>query len=164
MVMAQVIVSVAAVLSGQILPRMVINAENFAGAGKIAWWIGLLPPAWFAGLDDALAGSGSRGSWLLAALAVIGTALVLWLAFDKLARGYETGLQSLHETVSTPTRAGNRRRWIDVLVDQPPLSWWLRDPVTRAAFLLTAAYLARDRDVKLRVCRHSRRSRRTRRA
>ena len=33
----------------------------------------------------------------------------------------------------------------------PPLSWWLRDPVARASFLLAAAYLVRDRDVKLRV-------------
>jgi len=33
----------------------------------------------------------------------------------------------------------------------PPLRWWLRDSVSRAAFLLTAAYLVRDRDVKLRV-------------
>ena len=33
----------------------------------------------------------------------------------------------------------------------PPLRWWLRDSVSRAAFLLTAAYLVRDRDMKLRV-------------
>jgi hypothetical protein len=33
----------------------------------------------------------------------------------------------------------------------PPLAWWLRDPVTRASFLLTATYLIRDRDAKLRV-------------
>ena len=33
----------------------------------------------------------------------------------------------------------------------PPLSWWLRDSVARASFLLSAAYLLRDRDVKLRV-------------
>ena len=45
----------------------------------------LLPPAWFAGFDDALAGSAPPRSWLLAALAVIVTALVLWLAFGKLA-------------------------------------------------------------------------------
>jgi hypothetical protein len=31
------------------------------------------------------------------------------------------------------------------------LRWWLRDPVTRAGFLLTSAYLVRDREVKLRV-------------
>ena len=33
----------------------------------------------------------------------------------------------------------------------PPLCWWLRDPVSRASFLLTLAYLVRDRDMKLRV-------------
>jgi len=43
------------------------------------------------------------------------------------------------------------RRWIDVLINVPPLRWWLRDPVARASFLLTAAYLVRDRDVKLRI-------------
>ena len=30
-------------------------------------------------------------------------------------------------------------------------NWWLRDPVSRASFLLAAAYLVRDRDVKLRI-------------
>jgi hypothetical protein len=29
--------------------------------------------------------------------------------------------------------------------------WWLRNPITRASFLLTVHYLVRDRDVKLRV-------------
>ena len=38
-----------------------------------------------------------------------------------------------------------------ILVRVPPLSWWLRDSVARAAFLLTAAYLVRDRDLRLRV-------------
>jgi ABC-2 type transport system permease protein len=33
----------------------------------------------------------------------------------------------------------------------PPLCWWLRDSISRASFLLTAAYLVRDRDVKLRM-------------
>ena len=33
----------------------------------------------------------------------------------------------------------------------PPLSWWLRDPIERASFLLCLAYLLRDRDCKLRV-------------
>jgi hypothetical protein len=37
------------------------------------------------------------------------------------------------------------------LVDRPPLRWWLRDPVARASFVLSAAYLLRDRDVKLRI-------------
>jgi hypothetical protein len=37
------------------------------------------------------------------------------------------------------------------LVNVAPLRWWLRDSVSRASFRLVAAYLARDRDVKLRV-------------
>jgi hypothetical protein len=67
-----------------------------------------------------------------------------------LARSYEAGLQTLNEaTARPPKRAG--RRWFELLVNAPPLCWWLNDSVGRAAFLLTAAYLVRDRDVKLRV-------------
>jgi hypothetical protein len=61
------------------------------------------------------------------------------------------GLQALNETISTRVKKHNHRRWLDRLVNVPPLSWWLRDPVARASFLLTAAYLIRDRDVKLSV-------------
>ncbi|HEY9508298.1 MAG TPA: hypothetical protein VIV82_00405, partial [Verrucomicrobiae bacterium] len=48
-------------------------------------------------------------------------------------------------------RGRTRRRFLDVLVNAPPLRWWLRDPVARASFLLCAAYLTRDRETKLRV-------------
>jgi ABC-2 type transport system permease protein len=37
------------------------------------------------------------------------------------------------------------------LVNAPPLRWWLRDSVARASFLLTMAYLFRDRETKLRM-------------
>ncbi len=151
MTTAQVFVSIAAVLSGQILPRLVFRFNHVLTVGESSWWIGLLPPAWFAGLDDAFAGSAMTYSWLLAALAVAATATVLWIAFSKLARDYETGLQALNETVSTRVKKHNHRRWLDRLVNVPPLSWWLHNPVARASFLLTAAYLIRDRDVKLRV-------------
>lgn len=151
MTTAQVFVSIAAVMSGQILPRLVFRFDHVLTVGESSWWIGPLPPAWFAGFDDAFAGSAALYSWLLAALAVIVTGTVLWIAFGKLARDYETGLQALNETVSTRVKKHNHRRWLDRLVNVPPLSWWLRDPVARASFLLTAAYLIRDRDVKLRV-------------
>ncbi len=151
MTTAQVLVSVAAVMSGQILPRLVFRFNHVLNVGESSWWIGLLPPAWFAGFDDAFAGSAMLYSWLLAAVAVIVTATVLWIAFGKLAGDYESGLQALNETVSTRVKNHNHRRWLDRLVNVPPLSWWLRDPVARASFLLTAAYLVRDRDVKLRV-------------
>jgi hypothetical protein len=56
----------------------------------------------------------------------------------------------VNETVGKrPSQLARRR--LERLVDAPPLRWFLRDPVTRASFLLSAAYLVRDRDVKLRV-------------
>jgi len=151
MTTVQVLVSVAVVLGSQILPQIVLRSGKYVPFGKASWQIALLPPAWFAGFDDALAGTMAPGSWLLAACAILATGLVLWSAFGKLAGDYETGLQRLGENVSprVPPRRG--RRWMDVFLGLPPLRWWLRDPVSRAAFRLTAAYLLRDRDVKLRI-------------
>jgi hypothetical protein len=151
MTVAQVIVSIAAIAASQILPQLAFRPGHVLSVDQVSWWIDVLPPAWFAGVDDAFAGSGLAGSWLLAALALTATALVLWLAFGKLAKDYETGMQMLNETVSPRIKHPGGRRWLDRLVEVPPLSWWLREPVSRTAFLLTAAYLVRDRDVKLRV-------------
>jgi ABC-2 type transport system permease protein len=151
MTLAQVLVSIAAVLSGQLLPQLIFRMDRVLDVGQAPWGIYLLPPAWFAGLDDALSGSGMAGSWWLGAAALGATALALWTAFSKLARDYETAVQALGERVSKPAFQRRSQRWLDRLVSVPPLSWWLRDPVARASFLLTAAYLVRDRDVKLRV-------------
>jgi ABC-2 type transport system permease protein len=151
MTTAQVLAAVAMMVVGQIVPRLMGGFGSKLGSSVRSWWVSLLPPAWFAGVDDAIAGSGALNSWVLAALAVTATPLVLWLAFGKLARDYEKGLQMLGETLSQRPKRNAQRRWLDALVNAPPLSWWLRDPVSRASFLLTAAYLMRDRDVKLRV-------------
>jgi hypothetical protein len=151
MTIAQVLVAIGAVLAGQVLPQFVFRMNHSLNVGEISRWTYLLPPAWFAGVDDALAGTALPGSWLLAALAILATALVLWGAFGKLAHDYESGLRALGETISKRATKQGQRRWLDHLVNVPPLSWWLRDPVARASFLLTAAYLVRDRDVKLRV-------------
>jgi ABC-2 type transport system permease protein len=150
MTTTQVIVAVGAVMAGQILPRLMFefNKRGLLRFGSDTWWLGFFPPGWFAGLDNAVAGTGSRGSWLLAGFGVIGTAGVLWLAFGKLAHSYETGLQAMGETVSR-RRAPSQRRWTEILGNLPPLKWFT--PVTRASFLLTVAYMMRDRDVKLRV-------------
>jgi len=151
MTTVQVFVAIAAILAGQIMPRMMGGFGGKLRLGMESWWISLLPPAWFAGLDDALAGSRAAGSWALAAWGLLATVVVLWLAFGKLARDYGRGLQTLSEarTVGPGQRA--RRRWLNRVVGVPPLRWWLRDSVSRASFLLTAAYLLRDRDTKLRV-------------
>ncbi len=152
MTMAQVLVAVGSVMAGQALPHIMPRI----GVGSIdlssgSWWLALLPPVWFAALDDAVAGSHAGMSWLLAGAGVLATVVIGWLAFSKLAQSYQTGLQHLQEAAAPKARSGGRRRWLAALVEKPPLSWWLRDPVERASFLLTAAYLLRDRDVKLRI-------------
>jgi hypothetical protein len=148
MTMAQVLVTVFAVAAGQVLPRIILRYGGLLRFGPNNWWIAFFPPGWFAGMDDAIAGQHATGSWLLAALGLVGTALTLWLAFGKLAHSYEIGLQSLGETVSRP-RPPSKRRWTEILAKLPPVKWF--SPVSRASFLLTLAYLFRDRDVKLRV-------------
>jgi hypothetical protein len=149
MTTAQVLVAVAVVVGGQLVPQLVMRVNFAAGFGLQSWWLCLLPPAWFAALDDALAGQRSAASVMLGALAMAATAAVLWLAFRKLADNYEEGLQVLGETISTKART--RRSWLSGLSRLPLMRWWFKDPVSRASFVLTAAYLLRDRDVKLRV-------------
>jgi hypothetical protein len=119
--------------------------------GGTPWWTWVLPPVWFAGIDDALVGSGARVSWLLATAGCAISATVLRLAFGKLANQFEAGLQILNESTGRRVRSTARSRLLDRLINRPPLCWWLRDPQERAAFLLAAAYMTRDRDTKLRL-------------
>jgi ABC-2 type transport system permease protein len=151
MTTAQVFLGIAAVLASQIVPRVMLRFDKAITVNVDSWWIGLLPPAWFAGIDDAIAGQHLVTSWILAGIGLVTTVVVLWLAFEKLAGDYATGLQTLQEAVSTKPKQNTRRRWIHTLVSVPPLSWWLRDSIERASFLLATAYLFRDRDVKLRI-------------
>lgn len=148
---AQVLVAVGAVLAGQILPQLVIRMRLKMDPGDYTWWIVALPPAWFAGLDDVIAGERSLQSTLLAVGALIITAAVLWLAFGILARDYDTTMQTLSEATAPKRGAQTRRRWVNHLVNAPPISWIVRDPISRASFVLTSAYMLRDRDVKLRL-------------
>jgi len=57
------------------------------------------------------AGTGAPGSWALAGFGLIATIVVLWLAFVKLARDYEAGLQTLSETPSPQKKRHGKRRW-----------------------------------------------------
>ena len=151
MTTAQVLLAVGIVIGGQVVPQLIGRFGSNLNVGLNRWWISLLPPAWFAGFDDALSGGGAAGSWALAGFGLVATTAVLWIAFGRLARDYQIGLQTLTETVSRPRGLRAGRRWFDVIINAPPLRWWLRDSVARATFLLTAAYLVRDRDVKLRI-------------
>ena len=151
MTTAQVLLAITVVAGGQIVPRMMGQFGDLSRLATDSWWLPLLPPAWFAGLDDALAGSGHGSSWLLAAVGLAVTGTILWLAFGKLANDYVAGLQAIGETSPAAPAARARRRWVGRLTAVPPLSWWLHDSVSRASFQLTLAYLLRDRDMKLRI-------------
>jgi hypothetical protein len=151
MTMSQVVLALSAVLAGQVIPQVMRHAGNGLVLNERSWWLGLLPPVWFGAFDAAFTGHGTRGSWVLAGIGVVATGAVLRSAFGKLATDYQRGLQTLQEGRATAPASRVRRRWIDVMVTLPPLRFWLRDSVSRAAFLLTVAYLLRDRDVKLRV-------------
>jgi hypothetical protein len=151
MTTAQVMISLAAVLVSQMLPAMFAFMSAAQTSLTGLWFVLVLPPAWFAGLDDALAGSGAGRSWALAAIGCAATVLVLWAALGKLAQDYASGLQMLNEQTGRRRSRQGRRRWVEALANLPLVRWWLRDPQERAAFLLTTAYLARDRDIKLRV-------------
>ena len=142
---AQVLLAVGMMAVSQMVPLMMRTMGPTAVSIGGKWWMFLLPPAWFAGFDEVFTGRATPSSWALAGIGIAVTATVLALAFGRLAATYEEGLQNLAE--SRPAK----RRLLDRLMEAPPLFWTLRDPVVRASFRLTAAYLVRDRDVKLRV-------------
>jgi hypothetical protein len=151
MTTAQVLLAVALVAGSQMVPYLMRGMEKQTDLFAGKWWLLLLPPAWFASFDEVLIGRGTAATWGLAAIGVAVTAGVLALAFGKMAASYEEGLKTLAE--SRPRVAGSNggRRWLDRVADLPLLSWMLRDPVTRASFRLSAAYMLRDRDMKLRL-------------
>jgi hypothetical protein len=151
MTTAQVIMAVMVVMAGQIVPRMMGTMMMDLDKLTSAWWMMLLPPAWFAGFDDALAAHGGVHSWIMAAIGLVVTGFLTWLAFGRLAGDYEAGLQLMNQSRTFTAKSRSRRKFVDRLAHVPPLSWWLRDSVARASFLLVIAYLLRDRDVKLRV-------------
>jgi ABC-2 type transport system permease protein len=151
MTTAQVLLAVALVAGSQMAPYLLRGMEKQSDllAGK--WWLLLLPPAWFASFDEVLIGRGTAMNWGLAGLGIAVTAGVLMLAFGKMAGTYEEGLKTLAESRPRVPGSNGGQRWLDRVTTLPILSWMLRDPVTRASFRLSAAYMLRDRDMKLRL-------------
>lgn len=154
MTTAQVLLAVLIVVGSQTVPLVVANIKNLIDPLAGRAWLFLLPPAWFAALDEVLLGRGKETTVVMAGAGVLVTGIVLSLAFGRMARAYEEGLQTLAESRPRAPRKESRpgkRRLMDELSAMPPLSWLLRDPATRASFRLCAAYLFRDRDMKLRL-------------
>ncbi len=149
----QALLTIVMVLGGQIMPH-VLKLDMLQQVDGPGGWLLLLPPIWFGALDALIAGTTlDRATlWLPASLGVVVTAVICWLAFEKLGAAYGQGLLALNETSSNEKPdAKPRGRWIAALLRLPLLRWWLRDPVERQAFALTTAYAMRDRDVKLRL-------------
>jgi ABC-2 type transport system permease protein len=147
----QVLLMVSFTVGSQILPRLVRFSGLAAAANLNVWWVKLIPAAWFAAFDDAVAGSRSGTSWMLAGVGVVVTIFILWLAFSRLSEVYESGWQSLNESTKPKVRQQSQFRFIYALSGSAPLRLVLRDPVSRASFQLVSAYLFRDRDTKLRL-------------
>jgi hypothetical protein len=146
----QVLVIVCITIGSQILPRAIIMTKGLSTVNLDAWWMKILPPTWFASLDDAIAGSRSGTSWLLAGVGLGVTALILYIAFGRLASIYETGVQTLNESRTLPKKQSQFRLGRK-LGESFPLKYFLRDSVSQAGFRLVVAYLFRDRDTKLRI-------------
>lgn len=150
MTTTQLLLAVALVVGSQLSQFVIPALGSLANpAGK--WWLFLLPPAWFAGLDDVLTGRAGVSSYFHAGLGIAVTASIAGLAFKVMADTYEEGLQTLSESRPRKPRPAGSRSFTDRIMDLPPLSWLLREPVTRVSFRLSAAYLVRDRDMKLRL-------------
>lgn len=151
MTASQIVMALGVVLAGQVVPQMMIRIDRVHTELVTQWWMWLLPPTWFAGLDEVLTGHVTPLNLILAGGAIVTTVAVPWLAFGRLADAYGEGVQNLNEVRPVAPGSGNRRSWVDRLMSVPPLSWLLRDAVTRQAFRLTAAYMLRDRETKLRL-------------
>jgi hypothetical protein len=149
-------ISIAFILGYQIIPRMIERA-NGVHLSPAAHWVGLLPPAWFAALVTLAAGSPSDKSapvlLPMVATGVIVTFAIAWAAIVKLSSDYARGLARLQETtmrrparVAKVSKAGSRAG-----VFMPLGRMLMPDPVEWESFQLAAAYMRRDRDVRMRL-------------
>jgi len=169
-------VSVVFIFGYQIIPRLIDRAHGFRIAPALPWLM-LLPPAWFAALETLLAGR-PPAAWLphLLPMAAIGIGLALALAYAAIVRlsgDYARRLASLSEAPggkaerdgaerASAERAGGasaepaaaaapRRSGAGSAGFARALRTLLPDPVERASFRLAAAYMRRDRDVRMRL-------------
>ena len=149
---SQVLVTVLLIVSYQLVPRLMDRVQGLRIDTAHPLLL-ILPPAWFAALTQVLMGDavGPR-ALLMAGMAVVSTPLLAWAALRYLAADYARQLAALSETsVEAKPEKESRVRAGRGLGLESLISPWLRDPIERAAFRLTRAYLARDRDVRMRI-------------
>ncbi len=148
----QVAISVVLIVSYQLVPRLMDRIGTFRLESAHPALL-LLPPTWFASMSMVMLGvdTGPR-ALTLAAGAVVATAALSWGAVRYLAEGYARQVAALSEAAA-PARSGRRARRRPATGSRfgflPRLL--MRDPVERGAFRLVRAYLARDRDMRMRI-------------
>ena len=153
-------VSVTFILGSQIIPRMISHASGFHIAPELPWLM-ILPPAWFAATEALIAGRMPASALPhlvpMAAAGVIATLALSWAAFVRLAGDYARRVAALSEIPVAPPRTESARRARGVAPSglRALGSWiargWMPDPVERAAFRLTALYMRRDRELRMRL-------------
>lgn len=146
---SQVGMSILFIGGYQIVPRLLERFEGLSLA-PYAQYLFPLPPAWFAGIDSWVAGDLPMSSALLGIFGLLATSGLAYIAIGKLAPSYGEGLTKLSET-RTRAQKPVRAQMVHTSFRNPVLRWWLRDPIERWSFRLAAAYMRRDRDIKLRL-------------
>ena len=117
MTTAQVFVSIAAVLGGQIMPRFVLRVDGVLEVGEIL--VGLPAAAGVVCRAGRRAGR-QRHARLVAAggAGVAATALVLWLALWQTGARLRSRAADAQRNRFRPAEKAARRRWLDRLVDR----------------------------------------------
>jgi len=135
----------------QIMPRLMRRFAGFSLEPYLPYLLPL-PPAWCAALDAF--GSGTQVSprlileLIFTGLAVTGA--LAYSALGKLAPGYGEALAAMGSGRRPKREPGGVRAATGAHMGSLQ-RWWLRDPIERASFRLAAAYIGRDREVKLRL-------------
>lgn len=145
---SQVGMSVLFIGGYQIVPRLFERFSDLSFT-PYAQYLFPLPSAWFAGIDSFVAGDSYFVFGLLGLAGLLFTVALAYVAIGKLAPSYGEGLTRLSESRAVAVKP--KRVRASRSIPNPILRWWLRDPVERWAFRLAAAYMRRDRDIKLRL-------------
>lgn len=147
----QVLITVGFMLGSQLMPRAMINRGTGLNVVFDAWYFKILPPMWFASIDDAVVGTHSTDSIIFSGVGIAVTGLIGYLAFMKLGKVYEQGLQTLGESTEAKPRQIRQFRLLEKISRSFPVNIFLKDPIARSSFQLVGSYMARDRDTKLRL-------------
>src|SRR5438477_4622371 len=133
---SQVGMSILFIAGYQIMPRLLQRFEGLSFT-PYARYLFPLPPAWFAGMDSWTAGEQQLSATLpLGIVGLLATTALAYIAIGRLAPSYGEGLTKLSETRSRAPKATRVRS--RETIRNPILQWWLRDPIERRTFRLTA--------------------------